>query len=132
MTDIQPKRRYEIGMINLFFIGRILVLNMINHGFTAGGYNKVQALHKEPAEHNFRSVVNILYCIRLLRKPSSLTMLVPASAPVDSVIKDLTEHFQLDDFSLAEVQLCLTKHNPKKKYETADSSELQSEIDLAE
>ncbi len=130
MTNIQPKQRYEIGMIDLFFMGRILVLDMINHGFTAGGNNKVQSLDKEQAERNFRSAANILYCIRLLRKPSSLMMIVPASAQVESVIKDLTEQFKLDDYSLAEVQLCLTKHNPKKNYETAGSVELKSKVDL--
>jgi len=132
MTNTQPKQRYEIGMIDLFFMGRILVLNMINLRFAAGGYNKVQALHKEPAERNFRSAANILYCIRLLRKPNSLMMIVLASAPVDSVIKDLSEQFKLDDFSLAEVQLCLTRHNHKKNCETEASAELRSEINLTE
>lgn len=124
MTNIQLKQRYEIGMIDLFFMGRILVLNMINQGFATGGNNKVQATHKEPAEHSLRSVANILNCIRLLRKPSSLMMIMPASAPVDSVIKELLEHFQLDDFSLTEVQVCLTQNNTKKNYKTAASIDL--------
>lgn len=115
MTNIQLKQRYEIGMIDLFFMGRILVLNVVNHSFAAEGFNYQEVLTKEPAERNFRSVANIFYCIRLLRKPSSLMMIVPASAPADSVIKDLSEHFQLDDFSLAEVQLCLTRFNTKNK-----------------
>ena len=132
MTNIQPKQRYEIGMIDLFFMGRILVLNMKNCGITEQGYNKVQSLQPEPAEHSSRSVTNIFNCIRLLSKPSSLMMIVPSSAPVDSIIKDLSEQFNLDDFSLTEVQLCLRRHNPKKNFKTAATVELQSENILKE
>ncbi|MHB8336078.1 MAG: NAD(P)-binding domain-containing protein [Ignavibacteriaceae bacterium] len=115
LTNIRLKQRYEIGVIDLFFMGRILVLNAVNHSFAAEGFDYQEVLTKESAERNFRSVANFLYCIRLLRKPSSLMMIVPASAPADSVIKDLSEHFQLDDFSLTEVQLSLTRFNIKNK-----------------
>ncbi|HUX46465.1 MAG TPA: hypothetical protein VMV58_00495 [Desulfosporosinus sp.] len=86
---------------------------MINHRFAAEGFNYQEVPLKDPAERNFRSVANNLYCIRLLRKQSSLMMNVPASAPTDSVIKDLSKQFQLDDFSLTEVQLCRHDSTPK-------------------
>ncbi|HUX46517.1 MAG TPA: NAD(P)-binding domain-containing protein [Desulfosporosinus sp.] len=115
MTNLQLKHRYEIGMIDLFFLGRILVLNMINLDFEAAAYKKNKPLRQEIAERNFSSVDNFLDCIKLLRKPNSIMMIVPASAPADSVIKDLSERFQLDDFSITEIQLCLTRFNTVKK-----------------
>ncbi|MHB1687991.1 MAG: NAD(P)-binding domain-containing protein [Ignavibacteriaceae bacterium] len=111
--------QYEIGMVGLSFMGSILMLNMVDHDCAVAGYDKdrtkVERLRKESVKRNFRGAANILNFIRLLRKPSSVMMLVPADAPVDSVIKDLLGHFQLDDFSLSEVQLCLKQYNTSRK-----------------
>ena len=93
MTSDQPQQRYEIGMIGLGVMGRNLVLNMADHGFSVAGYDKdlakVAALRKEAEERNIRGATDILDFIALLRKPRAMMMLVPAGAPVDSVIKDL-------------------------------------------
>ena len=115
MTNKQPKQRYEIGMIDLLLMGRILVLNKVNHINAAEGFNYQEVPHREPAELNFRSAANFLDCIRLLRKPNSMMMFVPARTPVYSVIEDLLKQFHLDNSSLAEVQLCLTRFNTGKK-----------------
>jgi 6-phosphogluconate dehydrogenase len=77
MTIIQPKQHYEIGLIDLFFMGRILVPNLVKHRFVVRGYNEGMVLRKESDERNFRSAANIIGCIRLLRKPSSMMMLCP-------------------------------------------------------
>ncbi|MHB8581392.1 MAG: hypothetical protein ACYDA4_16225 [Ignavibacteriaceae bacterium] len=113
MTNLQQKQRYEIGMIDLFFMGRILVLNLINLSLIAADYKKDKPLRKEIAERSNRTFANILDCIKLLCKPNSMMVFVPAGSPADSVIKNVSEHFKLDDFSLVEVQLCLTRFNTK-------------------
>jgi 6-phosphogluconate dehydrogenase (decarboxylating) len=113
MTNLGPKQRYEVEMINLLFIGRILVLKKANHNFAAAGYKKDKSLPHEIAECNFRSAANIFDCFRLLRKPSSMVMFLPIRSQVDSVIKDLSEQFKLDDFNLAEVQHCLLRFHNK-------------------
>ena len=99
MTNKQ--QRYEIGMVGLGVMGRNLVLNMADHGFAVAGYDKdqakVEALRKESAERNIRGAANILDFIALLRKPRAVMMLVPAGAPVDSVIKDLLPHLDKGD-----------------------------------
>ncbi len=45
------KTGYEIGMIGLGVMGRNLLLNMADHGFSVAGYNrhpsKVEALRRE-------------------------------------------------------------------------------------
>ena len=101
MTNMQPQQRYEIGMVGLGVMGRNLVLNMADHGCAVAGYdkdqNKVEALRKESAERNIRGAANILDFIALLRKPRAIMMLVPAGAPVDSVIKDLLPHLDKGD-----------------------------------
>jgi 6-phosphogluconate dehydrogenase len=101
MTNKQPQQRYEIGMVGLGVMGRNLVLNMADHGGEVAGYdkdqNKVEALRKESAERNIRGAANILDFIALLRNPRAIMMLVPAGAPVDSVIKDLLPHLDKGD-----------------------------------
>ena len=88
-------------MVGLGVMGRNLVLNMADHGCAVAGYDKdqtkVEALRKESAERNIRGAANILDFIALLRQPRAIMMLVPAGAPVDSVIKDLLPHLDKGD-----------------------------------
>ena len=108
MTNMRPKQRYEIGMLSLGFLGRILVLNMVSRSFVVAANNKIRM---KSAERRFR---NVLDCIRLFRKPDSMTMFVPSGAPVESIIKNLSEQFKLDDLSLSAVQHCLAQYIHKK------------------
>jgi 6-phosphogluconate dehydrogenase len=100
MTN-KHSQQYEIGMVGLGVMGRNLVLNMADHGFSVTGYDKdaakVEALRKESAKRNIRGAANILDFITLLRKPRAVMLLVPAGAPVDSVIKDLLHHLDKGD-----------------------------------
>ena len=85
--------RHELGMIGLGVMGRNMVLNMADHGFSVAGYDKdasqVEALRKEAAASEIHAVANIRDFIGLLRRPRAVMMLVPAGPPVDSVIEDL-------------------------------------------
>ncbi len=100
MSDKQPQQ-YEIGMVGLGVMGRNLVLNMADHGFSMAGYdkdpNQVEALKKESKGRDVRSAADIKEFIRLLRRPRAVMLLVPAGAPVDSVIKDLLPHLDKGD-----------------------------------
>jgi 6-phosphogluconate dehydrogenase len=100
MTSTQ-QRRYEIGMVGLGVMGRNLVLNMADHGFSVAGYDKdaakVEALRKESKKRDVRGAADIKEFIGLLRRPRTIMMLVPAGAPVDSVIKDLLPHLDKGD-----------------------------------
>ncbi len=101
MTSEQAQHQYDIGMVGLGVMGRNLVLNMAEHGFSVAGYDKdpakVESLRKEAAEHAVRGATNMLDFISMLRKPRAVMMLVPAGAPVDSVIKDLVPHLDRGD-----------------------------------
>jgi 6-phosphogluconate dehydrogenase len=98
MNDTQ---RYEIGMVGLGVMGRNLVLNIADHGFSVAGYDKDQTkgeqLRKEAAERKVCGASDVLDFIARLRKPRAIVMLVPAGPPVDSVIKDLLPHLDKDD-----------------------------------
>ena len=94
-------QQYEIGMIGLGVMGRNLVLNMADHGFSVAGYNrhpsKVEALRREAKGLDVRGADSIEELIGLLRKPRAVMMLVTAGPPVDSVIDDLLPHLEKGD-----------------------------------
>ena len=98
---IDKQQEYEIGMVGLGVMGRNLVLNIADHGFSVAGYdrnpNQVEAMRNESAEHAIRAVADIKEFIGILRKPRAIMMLVPAGAPVDSVIKDLLPYLDKGD-----------------------------------
>ena len=101
MKNQQPPHLYEIGMVGLGVMGRNFLMNMADHGFAVAGYdkdpNKVEALSQESKEQNIRAVADIREFIGLLRRPRAIMMLVPAGAPVDSVINDLVPHLEAGD-----------------------------------
>ncbi len=95
------QQTHELGMVGLGVMGRNLVLNFADHGSTVAGYDKdqtkVEALRKEAAEGKISAAANMVDFIALLRRPRAIMMLVPAGAPVDSVIKDLLPHLDKGD-----------------------------------
>jgi 6-phosphogluconate dehydrogenase len=74
---------------------------MAEHGFSVAGYDKdqakVEALRRESKERGVRGAADIKEFIALLRQPRAVVMLVPAGAPVDSVIRDLLPHLDKND-----------------------------------
>ena len=87
------KQKYEIGMIGLGVMGRNFLLNMADHGFCVAGYDKdpakVAALCQDAEKRDAHGVEDIREFIVLLQRPRAVMLLVPAGAPVDSVIKEL-------------------------------------------
>lgn len=86
---------FDFGMIGLGVMGRNLLLNMADHGFAVIGYDKDSSKTSllESSASSTMSVkgVNTLpEMIQQLRTPRKIMMLVPAGAPVDSVINDLS------------------------------------------
>ena len=88
-------------MVGLGVMGRNLLLNMADHGFSVAGYDKdpakVEALRQEASQRDARGAADIKEFIGLLRQPRAVMMLVPAGAPVDAVIKDLLPHLDKGD-----------------------------------
>lgn len=93
MSTTQSQQLSDIGMIGLGVMGRNLLLNMADHGFSVAGYDKdpakVAALRQESQARAVSAAMDIQEFIGLLRRPRAVMLLVPAGAPVDAVIAEL-------------------------------------------
>ncbi len=88
--------KYDFGLVGLGVMGRNFILNVASHGFSASGLDKdaekVSALDKEAAADKFiaKGYATAKEFVASLKSPRVIMMLVPAGAPVDSVIADLS------------------------------------------
>ncbi|MBC6110470.1 NADP-dependent phosphogluconate dehydrogenase [Pedobacter fastidiosus] len=86
-------KQYKLGMIGLGTMGRNLLLNMADKGFSVTGYDKdhkmIAKLEEEGKTHNLKGFDNIENFISSLQTPRTLILLVPAGPIVDSVIAEL-------------------------------------------
>ncbi|MBS1665741.1 MAG: NADP-dependent phosphogluconate dehydrogenase [Bacteroidetes bacterium] len=85
---------FDFGMIGLGVMGRNLLLNMADHGFSAIGFDKDESKGKllESAATKgtvVKGVSTLAEMVQQLKTPRKLMMLVPAGKPVDDVIYDL-------------------------------------------
>lgn len=101
MENTPPQPRFEIGMVGLGVMGRNFLLNMADHGFSVAGYDKdsakVEQLRQEAGQRDACGAVEVGAFVSMLRLPRAVMLLVPAGAPVDSVINDLLPHLQPGD-----------------------------------
>lgn len=101
-ASTQPNEQScEIGIVGLGVMGRNLLLNMADHGFTVAGYDKdpskVKSLREEAAKHTIHDTNDIKTFIALLRRPRAVLLLVPAGPIVDAVIADLLPYLEPGD-----------------------------------
>lgn len=86
-------KKYKLGMIGLGTMGRNLLLNMADKGFSVTGYDKdqkmISKLEEEGQKHELKGFDNIEAFIGSLQSPRTLILLVPAGPIVDSVIAEL-------------------------------------------
>jgi 6-phosphogluconate dehydrogenase len=95
------KQKYEIGMVGLGVMGRNLVLNIADHGFSVSGYDidlsKVQELQTEAESRTINAAQGLKEFVSMLTTPRAIMMLVPAGRVVDNVIRDLIPLLEKDD-----------------------------------
>ena len=92
----------DIGLIGLGVMGRNLVLNIADHGFSVAGYdlkkeNIDRLKNEKSADHSVAAADSILKLSGLLKKPRAIIILVPAGDAVDSVIDELLPVLDEDD-----------------------------------
>jgi 6-phosphogluconate dehydrogenase len=85
---------FDFGMIGLGVMGRNLLLNMADHGFSVIGFDKdstkTGALESAASPGTtVKGVPELATMVQLLQSPRKLMMLVPAGQPVDDVIESL-------------------------------------------
>lgn len=85
---------YELGMIGLGVMGRNLLLNMADHGYSVAGFDmdqaKTRSLKDEAESRSIFGAMNLRELVSRLRAPRVVMLLVPAGPPVDSVVGELS------------------------------------------
>src|ERR1700751_2088368 len=88
-----PELHYDYGMIGLGTMGRNLVFNMNDHGYSVAGFDKnnsqVEMLQKEAEERNVFATADLNEFLNALKNPRVIFLLVPAGKIVDEVIAEL-------------------------------------------
>jgi 6-phosphogluconate dehydrogenase len=91
----------QIGMVGLGVMGRNLLLNMAEQGFTVAGYDKdpqkVALLQSESTGLSIQMASEVGTFIKYLQTPRAVMLLVPAGPIVDSVIRDLMPYLDQGD-----------------------------------
>jgi 6-phosphogluconate dehydrogenase len=92
----------EIGLFGLAVMGRNLVLNMADHGFSVAVYNRTtektrEFIEKEVGDRKVQGGYHLKEFASLLRKPRAIMLLVKAGPPVDAVIKELLPYLEQGD-----------------------------------
>ncbi|MGY3052327.1 6-phosphogluconate dehydrogenase [Pedobacter sp. UYEF25] len=94
-------KKYKLGMIGLGTMGRNLLLNMADKGFSVTGYDKdkkmIDKLEEEGKAHHLTGFMDIKEFVNSLSSPRILVLLVPAGPIVDSVIAELKPLLSKDD-----------------------------------
>ena len=93
---------YQIGVVGLGVMGASLARNIESHGFPVAGYDldraKTSAFLEGPAKGTrITGVESPPQLMERLERPRRILMMVPAGAPVDSVIAHLKPHLEQGD-----------------------------------
>ncbi len=87
------EQKYDYGMIGLGTMGRNLVFNINDHGYSVAGFDKSQSqaelLKKEAASRTIFATSQLDEFVNALKIPRVVMMLVPAGRIVDEVIDEL-------------------------------------------
>jgi len=85
--------KYDFGLVGLGVMGRNFILNVADNDYSAYGLDnnedKVEALREESGDKSVDGTTSKEEFVTSLKTPRKIMMLVPAGAPVDSVIEDL-------------------------------------------
>jgi 6-phosphogluconate dehydrogenase len=97
---MEPKA--DIALIGLAVMGRNLILNMNDHGFTVVAFNRTISkvddfLAKEARGTNVLGAHSIEEMISLLKKPRRVMLMVKAGEAVDEFIEQLFPHLEPGD-----------------------------------
>ena len=83
----------QIGIIGLAVMGRSLALNMADHGFKVGGYNRsrevTETLIREHPHENLIPFYDLKELVDSQERPRKFLIMVKAGKPVDMVIDQL-------------------------------------------
>jgi 6-phosphogluconate dehydrogenase len=92
----------EIGLVGLGVMGKNLVLNMADRGFSVAVFNRTtektrRFIAEEVGDRKILPGYSLAEFVGLLRKPRAIVSMVPAGQPVDEVIDELVPHLDPGD-----------------------------------
>lgn len=94
-------KKAELGLIGLGTMGRNLLFNMADNGFSVAGYdkdpNQVVILEEEAEAYDILATAELETFLNALETPRRVLLLVPAGKIVDFVIQDLKPHLEKGD-----------------------------------
>ncbi len=94
-------QKAQFGMIGLGTMGRNLVLNMADHGFSVAGYDRnadqLNRLLEEGKGKAVQALTTMAEFVNSLETPRRIMMLVPAGKIVDAVIDEISPLLQQND-----------------------------------
>lgn len=94
-------KNIDIGMVGLGVMGKNLLLNIADQGYSVIGLDrdmeKVKALESEDSEGRIHGTTSATGFISALKIPRNIMMLVPAGSAVDAVIDQLLPHLDEGD-----------------------------------
>lgn len=86
-------QQLDIGIIGLAVMGRSLALNMADHGFLVGGYNRsrevTETVMKEHPHKNLMPFYGLDDLTKSLKRPRKIMLMVQAGKAVDAVLDQL-------------------------------------------
>ena len=96
--------KLDIGIVGLSVMGRSLALNMADHGFKVGGYNRSasvteQVMRDHPHE-NLIPFYDLKDMTDALARPRKVMLMIQAGKPVDAVIEQLVPLLEKGDMIL--------------------------------
>jgi 6-phosphogluconate dehydrogenase len=94
--------KMEMGLIGLGEMGRNLVLNMADHGFSVAVYNRTsektrEFMEKEAGARPIRPGTSLSEFVGLLRRPRAIVLMIPAGRAVDEIIGELLPLLEPND-----------------------------------
>lgn len=97
-------KKLDICMIGLSVMGRSLALNMADHGFLVGGYNRSREVTMKMSEEyghtNIIPFYSLPEMIQALKRPRKIMLMIQAGKPVDEMIDQLILLLDKEDIIL--------------------------------
>lgn len=96
--------KLDIGIVGLSVMGRSLALNMADHGFKVGGYNRSAAVTEQVMRDHPHENLTPFYDLKdmtdALARPRKVMLMIQAGKPVDAVIEQLVPLLEKGDMIL--------------------------------
>lgn len=119
-----PKQGCEIGVVGLGTMGRNLVLNFADRGFSVAVFNRTtektrEFVAREVGSRDIRPGYELREFTKLLRKPRAIITMVSAGEAVDALIQELLPFLEKGDLLIDGGNSHFTDTNRRLKFLTA-------------